>query len=72
MVSRVWWYYQAVLHIELRYQENIQTDVGIQAVKDWVKMTGSLQDNDLLISGDVDELLYPSTLTLLRWCEVSN
>ena len=53
-----------------RNQEHTQTDVGIQQVKEWAKMTGLLTDDDLLISADVDEILYPTTLQLLRWCEV--
>ena len=53
-----------------RYQEYTQTDFGIERVRSWAKMTGRLKDNDLLISGNVDEILYPSTLNLLRWCEV--
>ena len=52
------------------YQEYAQTDFGIQQVRDWARVTGSLTDNDIFISGDVDEILYPATLNLLRWCEV--
>ena len=44
-----------------RYQEYTQTDFGIERVRSWAKMTGRLKDNDLLISGNVDEILYPST-----------
>jgi hypothetical protein len=54
-----------------RYQEFAQTDFGIERVRNWAKTTGRLRDNDILISGDVDEILYPATLNLLRWCEVS-
>ena len=54
----------------LRYQENSQTDFGIERVKNWARASGKLYDNDILISGDVDEILYPETLNLLRWCEV--
>ena len=54
-----------------RYQEFAQTDFGIERVKNWARTSGRLHNNDILISGDVDEILYPATINLLRWCEVS-
>jgi len=53
------------------HQEVTQTNVGIQQVKEWANITGLIRDNDIFISGDIDEILYPSTLNLLRWCELS-
>lgn len=53
------------------YQEFAQTDFGIERVKNWARTSGRLHNNDILISGDVDEILYPATLNLLRWCELS-
>ena len=61
-----------ILSSMARYQEYAQTDFGIQRIREWAKSTGRLRDNDVLISGDVDEILYHNTLNLLRWCEVSS
>ena len=54
-----------------RYQEYAQTDFGVDRIRNWARTSGKLSPNDILISGNVDEILYPTTLNLLRWCEVS-
>ena len=67
MVTKLLWISSNVT----RYQEYVQTDFGVERVRHWANMTGRLTEDDIFISGDVDEILYPSTLNLLRWCEVS-
>ena len=52
--------------------ESLQTKMGVAHVKHWAHQSGGLADNDLLISGNVDELLSRSTIQKLRWCELAD
>ena len=61
------WSYQ----ILCRSSEYSQTDIGVQRVRDWAASSGSLADEDLFISADVDEILSQSTLQQLQWCQTS-
>ena len=51
------------------YHELTQTDTGIDRVKLWSLQTGHLQEDDLLISADVDEVMSAGALQALRWCD---
>ena len=51
------------------YHELTQTDTGVMRVKLWSMHSGHLEPQDLLISSDVDEVMSPSALQALRWCE---
>ena len=50
--------------------EYLQTDKGVDRVKQWANATGALGADDVFVSGDVDELLARPTLHQLRWCEL--
>mmetsp|Transcript_10582 Transcript_10582/g.65100 ORF Transcript_10582/g.65100 Transcript_10582/m.65100 type:complete len:488 (-) Transcript_10582:1068-2531(-) len=52
--------------------ESLQTKMGVAHVKYWAQQSGGLGENDLLISGNVDELLSRSTIQKLRWCEIAD
>ena len=51
------------------YHENTQTDIGVNRVKMWAHQSGLLDPDDIFISADVDEVMSPSALQALRWCE---
>ena len=51
------------------YHELTQTDTGIKRVKQWSLQSGHLEDDDLLISADVDEVMSASALQALKWCD---
>ena len=66
-----------------RYVERAQTDYGVARVREWAVKEGDLgpevtscrnhswtPDQDLLISGDVDEIMSREALHQLKWCEV--
>ena len=52
--------------------EALQTMRGVDRVKKWANATGALRADDVLVSGDVDELLARPTLHQLRWCELGD
>ena len=41
-------------------------------MRSWAEMSGSLNDEDIFISGDVDEVISREALVKLRWCETSD
>ena len=49
--------------------ENLQTDIAIQKIQLWQRHTGALQDDDILITADIDEIISRETLHKLKWCE---
>ena len=51
------------------YHELTQTDTGIKRIKLWSSQSGHLDDEDLLISADVDEVMSASALQALKWCD---
>jgi hypothetical protein len=51
-----------------RHFEDTQTSIGIARVKDWVKSTRGLKSGDILISGNVDEVLSRTALHKLKYC----
>ena len=51
------------------YHELTQTDTGIKRIKLWSSQFGHLDDEDLLISADVDEVMSASALQALKWCD---
>ena len=52
--------------------EALQTIVGVQKIKNWANSTSALDDNDIFISGDVDEVIRRDTLNQMKWCELSD
>ena len=50
--------------------EDTQTRVGVEAVRAWAQADGGLAAQDLLISGDVDEILSAEALHHLRHCSL--
>ena len=51
--------------------EDTQTRAGVEAVKAWSEAGGNLSADDLLISGDVDEVLSAEALHYLRHCSLA-
>ena len=52
------------------YHELRQTSIGVARVKGWALDQGHVLDqDDVLISADVDEVMSASALNQLRWCE---
>ena len=51
------------------YHELSQTDTGIARVKLWSLQSGHLEEEDLLISADVDEVMSAGALQALQWCD---
>ena len=51
------------------YHELTQTDTGINRIKLWSSLSGHLEEDDLLISADVDEVMSASALQTLKWCD---
>ena len=56
----------------LRDVEHFQTDYGVRKVREWANRTRSLSEDDLFISGDVDEILSREVLHQLSWCQTSS
>ena len=54
-----------------RAAEYSQTDWGIARVKEWGDKSGHLEDEDILISASVDEVMSRSALQQLKWCRIS-
>ena len=58
------------LHEDEWYHELRQTSIGVARVKRWARDQGNvLNQDDILISADVDEVMSASALNQLRWCE---
>ena len=51
--------------------EKLQTQTGINQMKEWNKHTGKLSSDDLFISADVDEVMSRSALHKLKWCQTN-
>ena len=51
--------------------EDSQTRAGVEAVKAWSDAGGNLGPDDLLLSGDVDEVLGREALHHLRHCSLT-
>jgi len=49
--------------------EKVQTRLGVERIREWVKNTQGLGPDDVFISGDADEVLSRESLNLLRWCD---
>ncbi len=49
--------------------EKLQTRLGVERIRQWVKNTQGLGPDDVFISGDADEVLSRESLNLLRWCD---
>jgi len=56
---------------ELWFAEKRQTFYGVDKVRSWANISDSLQEDDIFISGDVDEVLSRQALSKLKWCETS-
>ena len=41
---------------QLRFAEELQTDVGVERVRQWAKENRALNDDDIFISTNVDEV----------------
>jgi hypothetical protein len=54
---------------DIWYMEDLQTRLGLDAVKAWAARPAGLAPDDLFISANVDEVLSRSALQLLRWCD---
>ena len=54
-----------------REAENDQGRTGVERIKSWATSTKLLSDDDILISGSVDEILSRDILHQLRWCQLS-
>ena len=52
------------------YHERLQTSKGVDSVKRWALNTGHLSQDDIFISADVDEVMSPTALHKIRWCEL--
>merc|ERR1712078_73241 len=50
--------------------EKVQTRLGVERIREWVKNTQGLGPDDVFISGDADEVLSRESLNLLRWCDL--
>ena len=50
--------------------EDAQTRAGVEAVRGWAEAVGDLEPHDVLISGDVDEILSAEALHHLRHCSL--
>ena len=50
--------------------EDAQTQAGVEAVRGWAEAGGELEPDDVLISGDVDEILSAEALHHLRHCSL--
>eukprot|EP00963_Diacronema_lutheri_P010368 scaffold1033_cov454-Pavlova_lutheri.AAC.3 len=46
--------------------------MGVAHVKYWAQQAGGFGTHDLLISGNVDELISRETIQKLRWCEIAD
>ena len=46
--------------------------MGVARIREWSLATGELSDDDIFISGDVDEVMSRSALHQLRWCKTSS
>ena len=55
-----------------RDAERDQTRTGVSRILNWAMTTGSLGDDDLLISASVDEVMSREALHQLRWCRLAN
>ena len=55
-----------------RDAERDQTRTGVSRIMNWAVTTGSLGDEDLLISASVDEVMSRQALHQLRWCHLAN
>ena len=42
---------------QLRFAEELQTDIGVGRVLEWAKKNRALEDDDIFISTNVDEVL---------------
>jgi len=51
------------------FAEELQTDVGVERVRQWAKENRALNDDDIFISTNVDEVLSREALHKLRWCQ---
>ena len=55
-----------------RDAERDQTRTGVSRIMNWAVTTGSLSDEDLLISASVDEVMSRQALHQLRWCRLAS
>ena len=54
-----------------REAERDQTRTGVSRILNWAASSGSLTDDDLLISASVDEVMSREALQQLRWCRLA-
>ena len=52
------------------HSKDAQTRAGVEAVRAWAEAEGGLAPQDVLISGDVDEILSAEALHHLRHCSL--
>ena len=45
--------------------------IGVSAIKRWSHTSGHLEDDDIVISADVDEVLSQDALHHLRFCHLA-
>ena len=48
-----------------------QTTIGVNRVREWVSKVGDINDDDIFISGDVDEVMSQEALRQLKWCKTA-
>ena len=58
-------------HASHTYSHSLLCVVGVSAIKSWSLTSGHLEDDDLLISADVDEVLSQDALHHLRLCRLA-
>ena len=54
-----------------REAERDQTRTGVSRIMNWAVTSGLLEDDDLLISASVDEVMSRQALHQLRWCQLA-
>ena len=58
--------------VKCRVAEYDQTLAGVDRIKQWSTYTGHLDDDDIVISASVDEIISRETLHQLRWCQLKS
>ena len=61
-----------MIRCNYRVAEHDQTITGVERIKEWSMHTGHLDEDDILISASVDEIISRETLHQLRWCEIKS
>ena len=52
--------------VQLRFAEELQTDIGVARVRQWAKEKHAMKDDDIFISTNVDEVLNNNPKPILK------